>query len=202
MLERERKFRVYRAYTGPTELEHMADITSDITQVYLSVKPEARVRRTQDRKNRFRGPSTTYTLTTKGEGVVDRDGALQRTELEVMLPNAMGEQLLTTFADRPRVTKTRYTVDGRYRGEVGYKMELDLFGGPLTGLMLLEIEEPAGLPDVIEEIAFGHVRLEVREVTNEPLYKNAILARTDESTASLIYGELDGAVFVPRVELF
>jgi CYTH domain-containing protein len=68
-----------------------------------------------------------------------------------------------------RVEKTRYVID-----QSGYCLELDLFRGALTPLMLLEVEfeSVAGSQDFIPPNFVG------REVTLDRAYSNAMLATT------------------------
>jgi CYTH domain-containing protein len=74
------------------------------------------------------------------------------------------------FAALPALTlgKTRYKVrDG------AHEYSLDRFAGPLQGLWLSEIE----LPDLRQIIALADPPWAVRDVTNDPAYQGANLAR-------------------------
>ena len=101
-------------------------------------------------------------LTIKGGG----DG-LDRTEVEVDLDLAEAEDLWTHTADR-RLEKTRHRIPvGEYTAEV------DLFGGALAGLCVVEVE----FPTVDAADSFSAPAWFGREVTGQPEWSNASLAR-------------------------
>jgi CYTH domain-containing protein len=74
------------------------------------------------------------------------------------------------FAALPalKLEKTRYTVRGG-----GHEFSLDRFSGPLQGLWLSEME----LPDLSELTALADPPWAMRDVTQEPAYQGANLAR-------------------------
>jgi adenylate cyclase len=101
-------------------------------------------------------------LTIKGGG----DG-LDRTEVEVALEIAEAEDLWQHTEGR-RIEKVRHRVSlDRFTAEV------DVFGGALSGLCLVEVE----FPSVEAAEAFQAPRWFGREVTGEPGWSNAALAR-------------------------
>lgn len=124
-----------------------------IRQGYLAASPVLAVR------VRIRG-ARGY-LTVKGGG-----GTLVREEFEYEIPAADAQAMLDGLCLRPLVEKTRYTV--RHRG---HTWEIDVFEGDNAGLVVAEVElaaagEVVALPDWVG-----------REVTDDPRYLNANLAR-------------------------
>jgi CYTH domain-containing protein len=100
-------------------------------------------------------------LTIKAGG----DG-LSRTEVEVQLPPEEAEQLWEHTAGR-RLTKTRHRVP------VGsHVAEVDVFGGALDGLVLVEVE----FANETEAADFAAADWFGREVTDVPGWSNASLA--------------------------
>lgn len=88
-------------------------------------------------------------------------GAIVRREFEYEIPHEDARALLAVALARLR--KTRYTLPGG--------VELDIFHGPHEGLILAEYESPDGSQP-------GPVPgLEWREVTSDPRYSNAWIAR-------------------------
>jgi adenylate cyclase len=101
-------------------------------------------------------------LTIKGGG----DG-LDRTEVEVALDLAEAEDLWKHTGDR-RLEKTRHRIP------VGdLTAEVDVFGGDLAGLCLVEVE----FPSVEAATAFTAPPWFGHEVTGQPEWSNASLAR-------------------------
>ncbi len=141
-LERERKFLV-----APERLPRLRGGTR-ITQVYLSLDPEVRVRLS----------AAGAWLTIKSEG------GLVRSEFEYRIPRADAVQL-TKIGHYKRVEKTRYRIHHQ-----GLLWELDQYWGANHGLWTAEVElersnEKVALPDWIE-----------REVTGKPRFANQHLA--------------------------
>lgn len=101
-------------------------------------------------------------LTIKGKG------GLSRPEFEYDLPLADAEEMLTTLCTGRSITKTRHLVP-----HDGLTWEVDVFEGPLAGLVIAEVElpstdHPVGLP------AWAG-----REITGDHRYANAALASAD-----------------------
>jgi len=148
-LEVERKWLVPEA---PGEA--LAAPSQRIDQGYLTVGDggaETRVRRRGER----------CTLTVKsGAGLV-------RHEAEVELREAQFAALWPA-TEGARVEKVRHTL----RAEDGHLIELDVYGGALTGLIVAEVEfdDPWGAESFVAPYWFG------REVTADPDYKNQRLA--------------------------
>jgi adenylate cyclase len=152
-VEIERKWLVEQApaeaLSAPAEL---------IEQGYLTIGDggaETRVRR--------RGESCFLTVKS-GSGMT-------RAEHEVELTSEQFEALWPATAGA-RVIKRRHLI----RGEGGSLIELDVFEGALSGLLLAEVEfdDPWGAESFVAPYWFG------REVTDDPAYKNQRLALGDE----------------------
>ena len=127
-------------------------------QGYLCTDPERTVR--------IRIGGDTAILAIKGAG----DG-LARPEFEYPIPPAEAATLLDTLCLQPLVEKLRYLVPF-----AGLTWEIDEFLGANAGLLLAEVEleradQPVPLPPWIG-----------REVTGDPRYYNAWLARHPFST--------------------
>ncbi|MBR0669570.1 CYTH domain-containing protein [Neoroseomonas soli] len=98
-------------------------------------------------------------LTIKGPG------SLVRHEFEYAVPTAEAEEMLTAFCGGRSLVKTRHDVP-----HDGLLWEVDVFEGPLAGLVMAEVELPdAHRPLVLPDWAG-------REVTDDPRYANAALA--------------------------
>jgi CYTH domain-containing protein len=148
-LEVERKWLVEKA---PDDA--LAAPSQRIEQGYLTVGErgaETRVRRRGER----------CTLTVKsGSGLV-------RNEAEVELSQAQFATLWPA-TEGARVEKVRHTL----RAEDGHLIELDVYDGELSGLVVAEVEfdDPWGAESFAAPYWFG------REVTADPDYKNQRLA--------------------------
>ena len=90
--------------------------------------------------------------------------ARERDEFEYPIPLAEAKEMLA-FALGRVIEKTRHHV--RHRG---YLYEVDVFGGPLAGLVVAELETPEDVPDEMLPDWLG------REVTGESRFYNASLA--------------------------
>lgn len=113
-----------------------------------------------DRELRIRKRGENYRMTVK-QGV-----GLVRTEHE--WPIAVEQfDCLWPLTEGRRVEKLRYAVPWNH-----WTLEIDLFEGPLSPLMLLEIE----FADLQDSRAFTVPDFVVAEVTNDKAYKNAMLA--------------------------
>ena len=99
------------------------------------------------------------TLTIKGPG------GLVRPEYEYPVPATEAEEMLATLCAGRRVAKTRHDVP-----HGGLLWEVDVFEGPLAGLVIAEVE----LDDAAHALALPPWA--GQEVTNDPRYANAALA--------------------------
>ncbi|MFB9980329.1 CYTH domain-containing protein [Mesorhizobium kowhaii] len=90
--------------------------------------------------------------------------ARERDEFEYPIPLAEAKEMLA-FALGRVIEKTRHHV--RHHG---YLYEVDVFGGPLAGLVVAELETPEDVPDEMLPDWLG------REVTGESEFYNASLA--------------------------
>ncbi|MER8375284.1 CYTH domain-containing protein [Mesorhizobium sp. M1406] len=145
--EIERKFLV----SGTAWLE-LAEADIRILQFYLAAGPARTVRvRISD------GTSARLTLKFGGK-------ARERDEFEYSIPLSEAMEMLD-FALGRVIEKTRHHV--RHRG---YLYEVDVFGGPLAGLVVAELETPEDVPDEMLPDWLG------REVTGEQKFYNASLA--------------------------
>jgi adenylate cyclase len=98
-------------------------------------------------------------LTIKGPG------GLSRAEYEYAVPLAEAEEMLATLCAGRSLSKTRHRVP-----HGGWVWEVDVFEGPLAGLVIAEVE----LPDaarVLEPPPWAG-----REITGDDRYANAALA--------------------------
>lgn len=98
-------------------------------------------------------------LTIKGPG------SLVRPEYEYPLPAAQAQEMLDLLCAGRRLVKTRHTVP-----HGGLTWEVDVFEGPLEGLVIAEVELPDAAHDLTLPPWAG------REVTEDPRYANAALA--------------------------
>ena len=145
--EVERKFLV-----SSTAWRDLAEADIRIRQFYLAAAPGRTVRiRISD------GASAMLTLKFGSRARV-------RDEFEYSIPLAEAEEMLA-FAIGRVIEKTRHHV--RHRG---YLYEVDVFGGPLAGLVVAELETPEDVPDEMLPDWLG------REVTGESKFYNASLA--------------------------
>lgn len=125
-----------------------------IRQGYVGITREGRALRLRQRGSRC-------WLTVKGDGDVERE------EWETEIDAEQFDSLWPATAER-RLTKTRYVIP---RDE-GHPIELDIFGPPVEGLMLAEVEF-----DSLEEArAFEAPEWFGAEVSDDPAYRNRALA--------------------------
>lgn len=98
-------------------------------------------------------------LTVKGPG------GLVRAEYEYAVPAADAREMLARLCAGRRLAKTRHTVP-----HGGLVWEVDVFDGPLAGLVIAEVELPdaSATPDLPPWLG--------REVTGDAGYNNAALA--------------------------
>lgn len=98
-------------------------------------------------------------LTIKGPG------SLVRPEYEYPLPAMEAREMLDLLCAGRRLVKTRHSVP-----HGGLTWEVDVFEGPLAGLVIAEVELPDPAHDLPLPPWAG------REVTDDPRYANAALA--------------------------
>lgn len=125
-----------------------------IQQAYISTDPVIRVRQLDDR----------YILTCKGAGLLARE------EFEQPLTEDAYLRLLAK-AEGQIITKDRYRIPYG-----AYIVELDVFAGALTPLVLAEVE----FPSEEEAAAFRPPDWFGEEVTCEPAYTNAQMSKKEE----------------------
>lgn len=145
-MEIERKFLTKNV---PFSLEDYP--SRQISQCYISLSPTIRLRR-QDED---------YILTVKGKGLMAKE------EFELPLEREEYEKLMTK-AETPAVEKRRYLVPL----EDGLTAEVDVYEGPLLGLMTTEVE----FSTIEEAKAFVPPLWFGKDVTMEKAYKNTSLA--------------------------
>ena len=124
----------------------------EITQAYISISPEIRVRKKGDK----------YYRTEKGEGTLvreEKEWEITKDEYETSYDAAQGRV----------IEKTRY-----YIPNGAYTVELDIYKGKHKGLVVAEIEFPS------EKEANSHPLPEWlgKEITYDVSFRNKILACT------------------------
>lgn len=128
-----------------------------MVQGYLALEPTVRVRTAEGPGNQRKG-----FITIKGRGMVGRD------EFEYPIPFEEATQLLK-LAKYSLVRKTRYDLPVKEQPDL--KWELDIFEGDNAGLVVVELEIPE------ENFQFPRPDWVGQDVTKDPAYKNAALAR-------------------------
>lgn len=98
-------------------------------------------------------------LTIKGPG------GMARPEYEYAVPASEAQEMLATLCDGRRLAKTRHDVPLD-----GLLWEVDVFEGPLAGLVIVEVE----LPDATHQLR--PPPWAGREITGDDRYANAALA--------------------------
>ncbi len=146
MSEIERKFRVARMPTG------LGDGAS-LRQAYVAIEGDVEVR--------VRSDGTHHVLTVKGGAGLERD------EVEMAIEPAAFADLWRLAGDR-QLEKTRHRVDLD-----GLTAELDLYGGALAGLAVVEVEFASRQ----EAEAFDPPDWFGAELTGAAGWSNAALAR-------------------------
>jgi CYTH domain-containing protein len=153
MAEIERKF-----LAGELPPEVHAQPVTRIRQAYLSVEPaEVRVRSSDDRA---------HELTVKSVG------GLERTEVTVPLTGAQFEELWALATASIEKDRSRYEVEDR-------TAEVDVYGGKLAGLVVVEVE----FPSAADAASFEPPGWFGVEVTEDRRYRNSALARADAPPA-------------------
>ena len=127
--------------------------SSEIMQGYVSISPEVRVRKLDDK----------YYRTEKGEGTVVRE------EREWEISSKEGEALFASVQTNV-IVKTRYYIPcGKYTAE------LDIYKGKFSGLCVVEIE----FPTLDEATAFVPPVWFGEDVSEKKEYRNKNLAQKD-----------------------
>ncbi len=144
-VEIERKFKV----------NEMPDLSQykfkELTQGYLNRNPVVRVRKEDDE----------YYLTYKGKGLLEHE--------EYNLPlNKESFDNLIKKSDGKIITKKRYLIPYDK-----YTIELDIFEGDLSGLVIAEVE----FESKEEAMAFNAPSWFGEDVTNDPSYSNSKLSQ-------------------------
>lgn len=143
-LEIERKFLLEKLPEWVVESEPIS-----ITQAYLSLDQ-------QGREVRIRQKDTSYWLTVKG------DGAMEREEYEVALNQEQFDQLWPARLE-PCIRKKRYLANLE-----DLVVEIDIYQQPLEGLMIAEIE----FDSKAQALAFVPFEWLGKEVTHLNFLKN------------------------------
>lgn len=149
-MEIERKFLIKKLPEGLEQLPRHA-----IAQAYLCTQPVLRVRRMDD----------AYILTYKGEGLMARE------EHEFPL-TADAYRHLQSKADGNIISKIRYLIPAAD----GLTIELDIFSGCFTGLVMAEVE----FPDMKTAQAFKAPDWFLTEVTSDNRFQNSNLSSMPE----------------------
>lgn len=122
-----------------------------IEQAYLSTEPVLRIRKKND----------DYILTYKSAGMMVRE------EHEFPLTEASYKHLLKK-ADGNIITKTRYLIPD----SKGLMIELDVFSGCFTGLVMAEVE----FPSIDAANTYQTPDWFLREVTADPRFHNSAMS--------------------------
>lgn len=133
---------------------------SIISQWYIYNDPVIRLRSHDD---------TSFVLCVKTKGI---EGKLGVNECESPLTKDEFWRLQHTFINKNPITKTRYCIPIRPKFMFSETAELDIFGGSLDGLIIVEVEfkSEKDAHDFIVPEWFGD-----NEITGNPLYSNATL---------------------------
>ncbi len=160
--EIERKFVVHHV---PIELHSIQPCV--IRQGYLAVDSNGT-------EVRIREKGSLFSLTIKSSG------SLTREEVEVAI-SAPDFESLWQFVDGRMVTKKRFVL-----GHAPEMLEIDVYEGPLAGLVVCEVEFPT------EDHAghFSPLPWMGPEVTANPRFKNRSLAALDSTDASAFVAEV------------
>jgi len=161
-----------------TEIERKWRLEDSWTSDWLNKYPSQKLNQayivTDPGELRIRSDSSTFWLTAKS------DGGLERREWEESIPEWVFDQLLSST--ELRINKTRYTVLSDNQ-----QWELDVYAGSLTGLVIVEAEfvvrhddstgsTPEELREQILKINLPAEFGPATEVTNDKRYKNKSLA--------------------------
>jgi CYTH domain-containing protein len=153
MAEIERKF-----LAGDLPPEVRAQPATRVRQAYLSIEPaEVRVRSSDDRA---------HELTVKSVG------GLERIEVTVPLTGEQFEELWALATASIEKDRSRYEIESR-------TAEVDVYGGKLAGLVVVEVE----FPTAADAASFDPPAWFGVEVTEDRRYRNSALARADAPPA-------------------
>lgn len=145
----------YKYLVDLTAVDYLAYPYAQIQQAYLATKPVIRIRQ----KNQ------SYLLTVKGRGLVEH--------IEYELPISREEyESLALKAEGHFIRKKRYFIPYLFAGKE-YTIELDIFTGDLTGLVLAEVEFTC----LQEAQAFLPPTWFLENVTCDPRYHNSYLSQ-------------------------
>lgn len=147
-LEIERKFLVGSV---PEAITHQKKI--EIIQGYLAIDDDGN-------EVRIRKAGETYSMTVKS------DGSLERKEFETEISESQFRTLYPA-SDGRRIEKTRYYIE--YMGKT---IELDVYHGSLSGLIVAEIE----FSSTEQSNQFSPAEWFGMEITEDKRYKNKSLA--------------------------
>ena len=136
-------------------IKEIPDLSScrykEVEQGYLNVNPVIRVRKSNDK----------YYMTYKGEGFLERE------EYNLPLTKESYEHLVKK-SDGRIITKKRYLIP-----YLEYTIELDIFEGDLSGLVIAEVE----FDSVEKANAFMPPEWFAEDVTKKKEYTNSYLSR-------------------------
>lgn len=149
-MEIERKYLIKALPTNLTDYPYHV-----IEQAYLSTEPVLRIRKKDD----------AYILTYKGAGMLARE------EHEFPLTEASYKHLRKK-ADGNIITKTRYLIPD----ESGLTIELDVFSGCFTGLVMAEVE----FPSMEAANAYQMPDWFMQEVTTDTHFHNSRMSEMSE----------------------
>lgn len=137
-----------------TELPNLSGLKGkEVIQGYIAVTADGTEVRVRQKGDKF-------------FQTIKSDGGLVRGEIEIELTKEQYDELWQATAGR-RLEKTRYEI-----GLNGAKIELDVYKGALTGLIVAEVE----FPSVRDSEKFSPPAWFAQEVTEDKRYKNKNLA--------------------------
>ncbi|MDR1100755.1 MAG: AAA family ATPase [Clostridiales bacterium] len=136
----------------------------EIEQIYLKFPSPRNLSEIRLRKS-----NDTYFITEK---ISNGNQLLFRQEIEKPIPRAEYERL-AAGRQGEIIKKTRYKIPGNKTGSAGRDIELDLYEGNLSGLIVAELE----FPTVREAKKFAAPDWFGKDITEDKSYKNASLAQ-------------------------
>ncbi len=145
----------YKYLVDPAQIDYQKFPYAQIEQAYIHTSPVIRIRRMND----------DYILTVKSSGMVKH--------IEYELPLTAAEYTaLAQKAEGYFIQKKRYYLPYFWSGKE-YVIELDIFEGCFTGLILAEVE----FASEEEAAAFQPPAWFLKNVSHEPQYHNSFLAK-------------------------